>query len=167
MLDVVFFLSVLERLVMTDSPKKYRVFYWLGSGAYLVLLWLIACGLGLNLTAYNVSPLIWLGTLAVTLHLAWAGTAAIASSMFCLLTLIWIATVTHTVPKLVPHAIAQVWAASLLELWLRGGLLILILAFARPCLKPLRLGHIPSFGFILGLTWSALGTGVRLYSFFI
>ena len=152
---------------MTNFQKKYRVLYWLGSGAYLVLLWLIACGLGLNLTAYNVSPWIWLGTLAVTLHLAWAGTAAIAPAMVCLVALMWIATVTHTLPKLMPHAIAQVWAASLLEVWMRGGLLILILAFARPCLKPFQLGHIPSFGFLLGLTWSALGTGVRLYRFFV
>jgi hypothetical protein len=129
-------------------------------------LWVIACGLGLGLTAYSVSFLIWLGTLAVTLHLAWAGKAAIAPAMVWLLALIGFATVTNAHPQTSPHAIAQVWAASLLELWLRGGLLILILGFARSCLKPWRLSHIPSFGFILGLTWSGLGTGVRLYRFF-
>jgi hypothetical protein len=151
---------------MTDPPKKYRALYGVGSGVYILLLWLVAYSLSLNLTAYNVSLWIWLGILAVTLHLAWAGTAAIAPAMVWLLTLMWIATVTHTLPKLIPHAIAQVWAASLLEVWIRGGLLILLLAFARPCLKPLRLSQVRSFGLILGLTWSALGTGVRLNSFF-
>jgi hypothetical protein len=151
---------------MTVLPKKYRVLYGIRSGFYVLLLWVIACGLGLGLTAYSVSFLIWLGTLAVTLHLAWAGKAAIAPAMVWLLALIGFATVTNAHPQTSPHAIAQVWAASLLELWLRGGLLILILGFARSCLKPWRLSHIPSFGFILGLTWSGLGTGVRLYRFF-
>jgi hypothetical protein len=152
---------------MTDSRKKYRLLYWFGSGLYILLLWFMACGLGLNLSAYNVAPWIWLGTLAVTLHLAWAGTAAIAPAMVGLLALMWIATVTHTLPKFMPHAIAQVWAASLLELWIRGGLLILLLAFARPCLKPWQLSHVSSFGFSLGLIWSALSMGIRLYSFFV
>lgn len=151
---------------MTVLPKKYRVLYGIRSGFYVLLLWVIACGLGLGLTAYSVSFLIWLGTLAVTLHLAWAGKAAIAPAMVWLLALIGFATVTNAHPQTSPHAIAQVWAASLLELWLRGGLLILILGFARSCLKPWRLSHIPSFGFILGLTWSGLGTGVRLYRLF-
>jgi hypothetical protein len=151
---------------MTDLQKKYRVLYWVGSGFYVLLLWFMACGLGLGLTAYSVSFLIWLGTLAVTLHLAWAGTAAIAPAMVWLLALIGFATVTNAHPQMSPHAIAQVWAASLLELWIRGGLLILILAFARSCLKPWQLSHVPSFGFILGLTWSGIGTGVRLYSLF-
>lgn len=151
---------------MTVLPKKYRVLYGIRSGFYVLLLWVIACGLGLGLTAYSVSFLIWLGTLAVTLHLAWAGKAAIAPAMVWLVALIGFATVTNAHPQTSPHAIAQVWAASLLELWLRGGLLILILGFARSCLKPWRLSHIPSFGFILGLTWSGLGTGVRLYRLF-
>jgi hypothetical protein len=152
---------------MTDSRKKYHVLHWLGSGLYMPLLWLMACGLGLSLSAYHVSPLIWVGTLAVTLHLAWAGTAAIAPAMVGLLALMWIATVTYALPKFMPHAIAQVWAGALLELWIRGGLLILLLAFARPCLKPWQLGHMSCFGFSLGLTWSAIGTGIRLYSFLV
>jgi hypothetical protein len=151
---------------MTNSRKKYRILHWLGSGLYILLLWLSAYGLGLNLSAYSVAPWIWLGTLAITLHLAWAGMAAIAPAMVGLLALMWIATVTHTLPKLMPNAIAQVWAASLLALWIRGGLLILLLASARFCLKPWQLGRVPCFGFSLGLTWSAIGTGVRLHSTF-
>jgi hypothetical protein len=39
-----------------------------------------------------------------------------------------------------------------------------MLAFARWALKPWRLHPVPTVGFIVGLSWSALGTGIRVYS---
>lgn len=150
---------------MVFPHKQYGTHAWIGSGIYFLLLWLIACGLGMGLTAYDVSPLVWLGTLAVMLHLAWAGSAAIASAMVWLLALMWIATMTHALPQpmQIHSVIAQVWAASLLDLWVRGGLVILMLAFARRALKPLRLRPSAIFAFTVGLSWSALGTGFCMY----
>lgn len=150
---------------MTDLPTKYRALYRMGAGAYVLLVWFWACGLGLMLADYGVSWLIWLVAIAMTLHLAWAGKAAIAPAMLGLLALMWLATVFHILPKNTHSVIAQVWAASLLELWFRSGLLILLLAFARQCIQPWRWQPTPAVGFILGLTWSGLGTGARIYSF--
>lgn len=160
------FSLALEHSAMVFFHKQYGTHAWIGSGIYFLLLWLIACGLGMGLMAYDVSPLVWLGTLAITLHLAWAGSAAIAPAMVWLLALMWIATMTHALPQPMQmhNVIAQVWAASLLDLWVRGGVVILMLAFARWALKPLRLRPIAIFGFTVGLSWSALGMGVRLYS---
>ncbi len=149
---------------MAFPQKKYGTLAWIGSGIYFLLLWLVACSLGMGLTAYDVSTLIWLGTLGITLHLAWAGSAAIAPAMVWLLALMWIATMTHAQPMQMHPVIAQVWAASLLDLWVRGGLVILMLAFARRALQPWRLHPVPTVGFIVGLSWSALGTGIRVYS---
>jgi hypothetical protein len=159
------FSAVLEKPVMAFPQKKSETVSWIGSGIYFVLLWLTACSLGMGLTAYVVSPLIWLGTLAVTLHLTWAGSAAIAPAMVWLLALMWVATMTHALPQPMQmhNVIAQVWAASLLDLWMRGGLVILMLAFARWAFKPLRLRPAAIFAFTVGLSWSALGAGVCMY----
>jgi hypothetical protein len=168
MLDKAAFLfsPTLEQSVMVFPQKKCGTLFWMGAVAYFLLLWLIACSLGMGLSAYSVSALIWLGTLGMTLHLAWAGSAAIAPAMVWLLALMWTATMTHALPQPMQmhNVIAQVWAASLLNLWVRGGVVILMLAFARWALKPLRLRPMLTFGFIVGLSWSALGTGVCLYS---
>ncbi len=149
---------------MAFLQKKSDTLSLIGSGIYFVLLWLTGCSLGMGLTAYDVLPWVWLGTLAVMLHLTWAGSAAIAPAMVWLLALMWIATITRAMPQPMHDVIAQVWAASLLNLWVRGGLVILMLAFARWALKPLSLRPIAIFGFTVGLSWSALGMGVYMYS---
>lgn len=148
---------------MAFSQKKYGLLAWLGSGIYVLLLWLMACYLGMGLTAYGISPLIWLGTLAVTIHLVWAGAAAIAPAMVWLLALMWVATLTHALPQQMQNVIAQVWATSLLALWVQSGFVIVLLAFSRWGLTPWRLRRLPSFGLILGLSWSGLGMGSCLY----
>jgi hypothetical protein len=149
---------------MAFSQKKYGALACLGSGIYVLLLWLMACHLGMGLNAYSVSPLIWLGTLAVTIHLAWAESAAIAPAMVWLLALMWVATLTHALPQQMHSVIAQVWAMSLLKVWVQSGLVIIMVACARRGLNPWQLRHIPSFGFIVGLIWSGLGTGFYIYS---
>ncbi|WP_404783765.1 hypothetical protein [Altericista sp. CCNU0014] len=150
---------------MASSSKKYGLLAWLGSGMYALLLWLMACNLGMSLAAYGFSPLIWLGTLVAVLHLAWAGSAAIAPAMVGLLALMWFATLTDALPQAMHHAISQIWAALLLKLWVQSTLSIVMVAFARRGLNSWRLGRIPSFGFVVGLCWSGLGTGFHVYHF--
>jgi hypothetical protein len=148
---------------MAFSRKTYGVLPVLGAGMYVLLLGLMACNLGMVLTAYSISPLVWLGTLAVTIHLAWAGSAAIAPAMVWLLALMWIAMLIHALPQQMQNVHDQVWALALLKLWIQSGLAIIMVAFARWGLTPWRLQRLPSFGLILGLTWSGLGMGFYMY----
>jgi hypothetical protein len=130
---------------------------------YLVVLGLAALGVGMVLDIYNASRLIWLGTFAITVHLAWAGTGAIALAMVWILILIWVAALIFATPKQSPM-IPTVWAISLMKLWLLGTLYTMLLGFASRPLTRWGLNRIQSFTILLIFAWSALGLGARIHS---
>jgi hypothetical protein len=125
------------------------------TGAYLLVLWLGYVVAGQLLAVYNVPTVLWLGTFIATLHLAWAGTGAIAMGMVWVLVLIWIAAITYAMPAYLHSLDGSVWAISLFKLWARGIILVLLLAFAHRSLD--------AFWLLLGLVWSALGLGALIY----
>jgi membrane-bound ClpP family serine protease len=132
------------------------------AGGYLLLLGLVSLGVGIVLDVYNASILIWLGTLAITLHLAWAGTGAIALAMVWVLIVLWIAVLIYATPKetqLKPPA----WAVSLMRLWVQGALYSVLLGFASRPLERLQLSRTQVFFTLLILTWSGLGLGTLIY----
>jgi hypothetical protein len=133
------------------------------TGAYLLVLWLGYLVAGRLLAVYNVSTAIWLGTFMATLHLAWAGTGAIALGMVWVLVLIWIAAISYAMPVYIHSLDGSPWAISIFMLWARGTILVLMLAFARRFLEPWHLRRTAAFWLLLGLVWSALGLGGLIY----
>jgi hypothetical protein len=132
------------------------------TGGYLLLLGLASLGVGVLLDIYNASVLIWIGTLAITLHLAWAGTGAIALAMVWVLIVIWVAALIYATPKQT-QLDPPTWAVSLMRLWVQGALYSVLLGFASRPLARWQLSRVQVFFTILILTWSALGLGTLIY----
>ncbi len=132
------------------------------TGGYLLLLGLAALSVGVVLDIYNASILIWIGTLAITLHLAWAGTGAIALAIVWVLILIWVAAIIYATPKQT-HMYPPAWAFSLMRLWIQGTLYSVWLGFAPRLLAPWQLSRIQVFFTLLILAWSGLGLGTLIY----
>jgi hypothetical protein len=142
--------------VKRDTPSL------LFTGGYLLLLGLASLGIGMLLDSYNASLLIWVGTLIITLHLAWAGTGAIALAMVWILIIIWVAVLIYATPKQT-HLEPPAWAVSLMRLWIQGALYSVLLGFASRPLARWQLGRTQIFFTLLILTWSALGLGTLIY----
>jgi hypothetical protein len=132
------------------------------TGGYLLLVGLAALWIGILLDIYNASTLIWVGTLVITLHLAWAGTGAIAIAMVWVLIVIWVAAIIYAVPKQT-HMDPPVWALSLMRLWVQGALYSVLLGFAPRPLARWQLSRTQIFFTLLILTWSGLGFGAFIY----
>jgi hypothetical protein len=144
-------------MVQGQLPKIAR------TGAYLLVLWLGYLVAGRLLAVYNVPPVLWLGTFLATLHLAWAGTGAIAVGMVWVLVLIWIAAIGYAMPVHIQSLDGRPWAISIFLLWARGIILVLMLAFSHRFLEPWNLRRTDAFWFLVGLVWSALGLGGLIY----
>jgi hypothetical protein len=142
--------------------SKHDVLSLILTGGYLLLLGLAAFGIGVVLDAYNASSLIWLITLAITVHLAWAGTGAIAIAMVWILILIWVAVFIYATPKQV-QLDPPTWAISLIKLWVQGTLYAVLSGFAPRLLARWGLKQTQVFLILLILVWSALGTGTLIY----
>ncbi|MFM7426152.1 MAG: hypothetical protein ACKO7W_14360 [Elainella sp.] len=147
----------------TEQPTGYprvgpRVGLRVG---YLVVLLLGYGFAGWLLAAFQVPELVWVGSLAATLHLVWAETAALVLSWSWVVGLIAIAAITKAWVAVwnahLPVEQAQLWAQGLLLIWLGASLLVLLLAYA-PLPRLLR----PRLG-LTGLIWSALGLGAWCY----
>jgi hypothetical protein len=132
------------------------------TSGYLLLLGLAAFGIGVVLDIYNASSLIWLVTLAITVHLAWAGTGAIALAMVWVLILIWVAVLIYATPKQV-QLDPPTWAVSLIKLWIQGTFYAVLSGFAPRLLGRWGLKQNQVFLILLILVWSALGTGTLIY----
>jgi hypothetical protein len=132
------------------------------TSGYLLLLGLAAVGIGAVLDIYNASSLIWLVTLAITVHLAWAGTGAIPLAMVWALILIWIAVFIYATPNHV-QLDPPTWAVSLMKLWVQGAIYAVLSGFAPRLLAGWGLRQTQVFLILLILTWSALGLGTLIY----
>jgi hypothetical protein len=145
--------------VQDASPQKRTIQEWMGIGGYLVLLGLTALTVGTTLDIYQASPLIWFITLAMTLHLVWNGTGAIAVAIVWVISLIWIAVLVTATPYGAPVKTGSQWAIALVGLWLQGILYTSLLGFAQFVLAPLRWRRGHTFWLLLGLSWGAMGLG--------
>ena len=135
--------------------------------AYLLLLILGYGLLGWLLAAFQVSNLIWLGTLSVTSYVAALGTDAL------LLAVAWVVTVAMigaadkawvTIWNInLPYENVQLWAIGLLVFWFWGLVLISGLAFARNSVRAIGVPYRHIFLTLLILTWFALGSGSLTY----
>jgi hypothetical protein len=155
---LLFFSKMIRNL---DRSKRDILLLILTSG-YLLLLGLAAFGIGIVLDSYNASSLIWLVTLAITVHLAWAGTGAIALAMVWVLILVWVAVFIYATPKQV-QLDPPTWAISLIKLWVQGGLYAVLSGFAPRLLAHWGLKQTQVFLILLILVWSALGLGTLIY----
>jgi hypothetical protein len=148
------------------SLFKSTWFCW----TYLILLCLGYVGAGWLLAAYNVSWLIWLGTLLITIHLSIAQTGAIilANTWIVLIILLGIFFNTKISLTFLPFYKAQIWAIGLLIVWFFAIILILMLAFAQTPLKKICLVGIKkarkytSYISIV-VTWIAIRLGYLIY----
>jgi hypothetical protein len=144
----------------------YRVGY-LRVG-YLTALLLGYGFVGWLLAAFQVPWIVWLGTLATTLHLIRTGSAALALSCSWVVGLIAIAALAKAWIALwnahLPYEQAQLWARSLLLIWWGATLLLLLLAYARPLL-PRSLNTRQALLLLTSLIWGALGFGGWCYQF--
>lgn len=142
-----------------------------GAWSYLALLLLGYGFAGWLLAAFQVAWFVWVGTLAMTLHLIRARSAAIALSSSWVAIVISIAAVTKAWAAVwdsrVPFQHAQLWAEGLLLIWLGAIGLVVLLAFADTAIQPFGLKQ-KRLGLYLTLAiWGALGIGKLLYQLLI
>jgi Mg2+/Co2+ transporter CorB len=135
--------------------------------AYLTLLLLGYGLLGWLLAAFQVSWPIWLGSLGVTLHLIYAGTAAIALSASWVVIIMFLAAARKSWAAVwgsqVPYEQAQLWAEGLLLIWIGITGLILLLAVADAVLAQVGCkGRVKHYSLTSSL-WSAMAGGAIYY----
>ena len=110
------------------------------------------------LNAFQASWVVWLGTLLMTVHLCWAGTAAIALAVAWVVATMWTAAILGSTPLPI-YFNGSSWALILIGAWLMATVFIVLLGFARKPVQQLGLKPIHGFWALLGLTWSALAVG--------
>ncbi len=108
-------------------------------GLYFLTLLLSYTVVGWILTAFAASWKIWLGTVAVILHLAIAGTEAILLANTWVLGVVFTAVLRKTWPIFLwgylPKKNAPLWAVILILLWFFAILFIVILGLTRQKLQ--------------------------------
>jgi hypothetical protein len=125
---------------------------------YLYGVWLGYFLAGVMLNAFQASWAVWLGTLLMTVHLCWAGTAAIALAVAWVVATMWTAAILGSVPLPI-YFNGSSWALILIGAWLMATVFIMLLGFARKPIQQLGLKPVHGFWALLGLTWSALAVG--------
>jgi hypothetical protein len=125
---------------------------------YLYGLWLGYFLAGVLLNAFQASWVVWLGTLLMTVHLCWAGSAAIALAVSWAVATMWAAAILGAKPLPI-YFTGSSWALILLAVWFMAIAFIVLLGFARKPIRQLGLKPIHGFWALLGLTWSALTVG--------
>jgi hypothetical protein len=137
------------------------------SAAYLALLLLGYSLLGWLLAAFQVPWPIWLGSLGMTLHLIYSGTAAIALSAAWVVSIMFLAATSKAWAAVwdsqVPYEQAQLWAEGLLLIWLSAIGLVLLLACADSVLAQIGCTGRIKFYSLTCLLWSSIGIGALYY----
>lgn len=122
---------------------------------------------GWLLAAFQVSWLVWLGTLGVTLHLIRVGASALTlATGWVVLVMVAAAVVkawTAVWNSRIPFEQAQLWAQTLLLIWLGAIGLVVLLAFGRSTIGDLGVQGKRAFYSLVTLIWGALATGGLLY----
>lgn len=149
---------------LSSAYANYAAWLYLATllFGYSVLGWLMA--------AFQVSWLVWLGTMAITLHLAHAGTDAIIIASTWVATIMSIGAVVKAWTPIwdsrMPWENAQLWAIGLLCIWMGSTLLTVLLAFAQHPLRSLHWNARFWTKGLLVLTWGAMAGGWLFYELF-
>ena len=114
---------------------------------------------GWLLSDYNVPWFIWLGTEAVTVHLAWVGFDAVAIATAWIVSLIWAGAFSRAWFRSIPWAGISVWATTLASLWFVGLMLVLALAQTEAVMRSNSLKKSQTFWILVVITWLGLGIG--------
>ena len=136
--------------------------------AYPIVLFTGYLWVGWLMAAFEMPWFVWLGTLAVTLHLSMVGTRAIFLANTWLVGLMAAGAVFKSWPAIwdstVPKTDGALWASGLLGIWTSSIVLILVLAFATKPLQSLGITSVKVQQSIsISLTWMAIGLGSILY----
>lgn len=146
---------------------RHPVIAFLYPSVYLAALLLSCSWLGWLLAAFQVPWPIWLGSLAVMLHLIKSGPAAIALAGGWVVGVMALAATRKSWAAVwgshVPYQQAQLWAEGLLLIWLAATGLVLLLAFAGLALDPLGWQNRYKIYSVTGLVWGAFGGGWIYY----
>jgi len=146
-------------MIFMKSPIAHPVAW-----AYLIALLSGYVTIGWLLAAFQVSWLVWLTTLGVTLYLVNAGVDAIALANAWIVAVISAGAVAKSWAPIwdaqLPYKNAQAWAMGLLALWLWTVVLGVGLGFAQPPMRSIGLGRSSTR---MGLMGMALGSGGLIY----
>ncbi|MDA0866629.1 MAG: hypothetical protein O2890_09455 [Cyanobacteria bacterium] len=126
-------------------------------------------GAGWLLAAYGAPLPVWLATQAVTVHLAWVGSDAIALAIGWVIAIMWMLIAFKPWPSTWPIQVigtpAQTWALTYLLLWIFSILLVFSLVFARSFLRTKGLQRKPILFYLWVITWGGLGMGGLIYGY--
>lgn len=130
---------------------------------YFLILLLGYTVIGWLLTAFSASPVVWLGTLAVSLHLSASGTEAIllanAWVLMVILTLVLQKTWPLFLGGYIPYQNSQLWSVVMIVFLFFGIALILIHGWTHQTFKKIGWNDRQILLRLITLTWIALGLG--------
>ena len=145
-------------------------------GLYLSALFFESILVGWLLSDYHAPWFTWVGTQAVTLHLAWVGTDAVALAVAWIVGLVWTGAITYAWPGIVQslgvaiwiYGVGMVlWAGALALSWVLGVVLTLTLAFAKRAMEFVNWSKVQVFLILLLITWLGFGFGRLMNSGFL
>ena len=136
-------------------------------GLYCFALLVGYTAVGWLFSAFGASGFVWLGTLAVILHLATAGTEAILLANAWVLGVVFAAVIQKIWPIFLggylPKKNASLWATIMILLWFFAILLIFALAFARQKLQKIGWNNGRAFFSLAVLTGGSLILGIIIF----
>jgi hypothetical protein len=136
-------------------------------GLYFLTLLFGYTAVGWLLTAFGASRFVWLGTLAVTFHLALSGTEAILLANAWVLMVVFTAVLRKTWPLFLggylPYKNAPLWAIIMIILWFLAIFFMVFLAWTRQKLQTMGWNERQAYLSLVALTWVALATGWMVF----
>lgn len=134
---------------------RLKQFPWIHLTAVLIE-YILAAWL---LSDCNAPCFFWLGTQALTLHLAWVGSDAVALAIAWIVGIVWAGAFSMAWPKSIPWAGISVWAVFLALIWIFALVLVLTLAKTEKTMKFIGISNTRSFLILTSIAWLGLGLG--------
>jgi hypothetical protein len=141
--------------------------------AYLSALLLESITVGWLLSDYKAHWLTWVGTQAVTLHLAWTGMDAIVVAIGWLVGIVWAGAIAYSWPATIQGLGVVIWingvgmmlwAGALASGWILGVILALTLASAKKAMESIDWSKAQVFLILVLITWSGFSIGRTINS---
>ena len=129
------------------------------SWLYLTALLLGYIWVGWLLSECKVPWLTWVGTQAVTMHLALVGFDAVAIAIAWIVGLVWAGVFSYAWPQSIHWSGVKVWCITLAVAWFLALMLILILAQAQRAIASVGLSKTKAFWLLSIVTSVGLGLG--------
>ncbi len=134
---------------------RWQKFPW----AYVSFILIGYTLVGWLLFIYQAPWIIWLGTQAVTCHLAWRGSSALGLAITWVVGVVWTGTLARAWPPSIPLVNFQMLVALLLGSWILGVLLALTVAFTRQPIQTSGVSKSLSFWVLVAIAFVGLGLG--------